>query len=219
MFTADPCAAVLRVLEEAGTPLTAGEVKHVLRAARVPRAEADRAWPGVRNRIRAHEHVIVEADRYTWTPQPRGIAGVEALELLAAGRLDAATRAWLLDAARAALTGTGPGPEAAARHRQSQIDGVRALAELAIEVEELTANAASSAAMVHRVRARVRRTGLEPVERAGEQTTFDRRRHQSIGRPIRDGAAVVVVRPGYVWKAAGEDVLIAKAVVEDEGRA
>jgi hypothetical protein len=61
----------------------------------------------------------------------------------------------------------------------------------------------------------VKRTGLEPIGRAGEGTTFDRRRHRPIGRPIDDATSVVVVRPGYVWKAANEDVLIAKAVVQD----
>ena len=31
-----------------------------------------------------------------------------------------------------------------------------------------------------------------------------------------DGTSVVVVRPGYVWRAPDEDVLIAKAIVEEE---
>lgn len=60
-----------------------------------------------------------------------------------------------------------------------------------------------------------RRSGLEPIDRAGEETRFDRTRHKPIGGSIGDGAAVVVVRPGYVWKAPSEDVLIGKAVVEE----
>ena len=48
-----------------------------------------------------------------------------------------------------------------------------------------------------------------------ETVTFDRRRHEPIGPPIADGARVVVVRPGYAWKTADENVLVARAVVQD----
>ena len=89
------------------------------------------------------------------------------------------------------------------------------MAQLAIEVEELTTNQASARAMIHRVRAEVKRTGLEPIDRAGDVTRFDPRRHEPIGRPIEAGTSVVVVRPGYVWKTSTEEVLIAKAVVQD----
>jgi hypothetical protein len=89
------------------------------------------------------------------------------------------------------------------------------LAELAIEVEELTANDASSRAMIHRIRARMRRTGLEPIEQVGDATRFDRERHKPIGKAIDDGAKVVVVRPGYVWKGSAEELVISKAVVQE----
>jgi hypothetical protein len=69
--------------------------------------------------------------------------------------------------------------------------------------------------MIHRVRARVKRSDLEPIDRAGDETTFDRKRHKPISGSIPDGAPVVVVRPGYVWKAPTEDVLVAKAIVEE----
>ena len=85
--------------------------------------------------------------------------------------------------------------------RQAEIDAIRALAELAIEVEELVFNEASARAVVNRVRARTKLAQLEPIERAGAQTTFNRARHTPIGRDIADGTLVVVVRPGYVWKA------------------
>jgi hypothetical protein len=98
---------------------------------------------------------------------------------------------------------------------QEALDGVRALAELAIEVEELIVNEASAAALIHRIRGRVKRAGLEPIERAGEETSFARARHKPIGRPIADGTPVIVVRPGYVWKGPDGDVLIAKAVVQE----
>jgi hypothetical protein len=99
--------------------------------------------------------------------------------------------------------------------RQAEIDAIRALAELAIEVEELVFNEASARAVVHRVRARTKLAQLEPIERAGAETTFNRARHKPIGQDIADGTLVVVVRPGYLWKAPPEDLLIAKAIVQN----
>jgi hypothetical protein len=99
--------------------------------------------------------------------------------------------------------------------RQAEIAAIRALAELAVEVEELAFNEASARAVVHRVRARAKLAQLEPIERAGAETTFNRARHKPIGQDIADGTVVVVVRPGYVWKAPPEDLVIAKAVVQD----
>jgi molecular chaperone GrpE (heat shock protein) len=96
--------------------------------------------------------------------------------------------------------------------KQKEKDAVRALAELAMEVEELATNEASAKAIIHRVRARTKLAALEPIGGAGEATTFDRRRHESVGRSVTDGSAVVVVRPGYIWKG---EVLLARAVVQD----
>jgi hypothetical protein len=102
-----------------------------------------------------------------------------------------------------------------AQERQLRIDAIRALAELAMEIEELTANEAEPAVMVEKVRAQATQAGLEPIGRAGEETTFDRSRHKPIGGAVRDGAPVYVVRPGYTWHAPDEDVLIGKAIVEE----
>lgn len=216
LFASDAEAAVLHVLQKADAALTAAGIKTALRAGGVAKADADRAWPWVQKKIKAHDHVTVEpGHRYRRTAERRRISAAEALELIVKGRPRAARRAELAAVIRAALGGSPDNGVAAARQRQTEIDGARALAELAGEVEELTVNEASARAMIHRVRARVKRTGLEPIERAGEETTFDRKRHQPIGPPIRDGAPVVVVRPGYVWQTPTEDVLIAKAIVEE----
>ncbi len=207
---------MVRVLQEANAALTAGEIKLALRAGGVAKADADAAWPRVQKKIKSHDHVIVESNRYRWTAKGRDVSPMEALDLLVKGRPGAGRKAQLAAIVRAALASPpSPDLETAARQRQGDIDAVRTLAELAIEVEELTANEASSSAMIHRVRARVNRSGLEPIDRAGEETTFDRKRHKPIGRPIRDGAPVVVVRPGYVWKSSTEEVLIARPVVEE----
>ena len=181
--------------------------------------------------------------RLTGTTEPLSVAA--ALARLGEAHLSTQRRAALVEFVLAALAGTAQagrdqadahptgrdqahggqagadqdrGDEAAGGERGRravELPLVRAIAELAIEVEELTANQASSRAMIHRVRARVKGLGLEPINEPGERTTLDRSRHDPIGRPIDDGTTVVVVRPGYVWKAPTGDVLIVRAVVQD----
>ena len=223
MWAADRLEAALRVLRQARRALDAGEVKAALEGAGVDRVEVDLAWPHLQKKVRAHERVRVEDNRYAWTSRPREISAAEALELIVRGRPAAKQKVELAEIVRGGLAGPGAAPttepspdaETAARSRQADIDRIRALAQLAIEVEELTTNQASARAMIHRVRAEVKRTGLEPIDRAGDVTRFDPRRHEPIGRPIEAGTSVVVVRPGYVWKTSTEEVLIAKAVVQD----
>jgi hypothetical protein len=211
MFARDPYAAVLRVLQEAGKALTATEIKQNLGAPDLDK----RRWERLQKRMRVDVHVAVEPDyRYRWVADPVIPPAAEAFELIvrvAGGRI----KHGYIDLVRQALADAADPRETEARQRQAVADGVRALAELASEVEELSINQASTRAMVHRVRARVRLYGLEPVERAGESTTFDRRRHESIGSPIRDGAPVIVVRPGYAWTTAQGVALVARAVVQE----
>jgi len=202
LFGADPEAAVLDVLRRSADALAAPAIKQALVAGGVERAEVDRAWPRLQRRLRSHDRVAVTADRrYLYTTA--GPSGPDALELLAAGGLSADRRAALAAIVRESMSAA------------PAMSFVRALAELATEVEELAVNQASAKALVHRVRACARRHGLEPIEQAGEQSTLDRSRHEPVGRAIDDGTPVVVVRPGYVWKASGGDVLIARAVVQD----
>jgi prophage DNA circulation protein len=189
LFASDAEAAVLRVLREANAALNAIEVKKALHAGGVSKADADKAWRTVQKRVKTHDHVTAEGNRYRWTDEPRRISAMEAVELIAKGRLAAPQKAKLVAIVRAALEKPPVDLEAAARRRQAEIDAVRALAELAIEVEELTANQASARAMVHRVRAHVKLTNLEPIDRAGEEA-------RSIGSGInRSGGRLVTERP------------------------
>jgi hypothetical protein len=215
----DADAAVLLILQGAKAAMTARDIKAALQAAGMPKDGADRAWPGVQRRIRSHDHVVVDGRTYRWAARAREIGAVEALQLLAKNGLAAARKTEFLAIVAAALASppdsSSTDLESAARRRQAQIDARRALAELASDVEELLANEVTPEVMVRQVRARAKRSDLEPIERAGAETTFDRSRHEPVGPAIRDGAPVIVVRPGYVWKAPSEDVLIRKAVVEE----
>ena len=183
LFRANPSAAVLRVLREAGTGMTATEIKQVLRKAGVPALDKP-GWDRLQRRLRADDQVVVEAGyRYRFVTEPGSPPASDGFDQ--------------------------------SKARQTTLDGLRSLAALASEVEELTVNQASGRAMIHRVRSRVRLAGLEPIERAGDRVAFDRRRHEPIGAPIADGTPVVVVRPGYMWKTAHEDVLVVRAAVQE----
>lgn len=104
----------------------------------------------------------------------------------------------------------------ASQERQLQIDAVRALAELAAEVEELAAANTAPDVVTERVRGLVSGQELEPIGDVGATVSFDRRLHEPLFGTPREGAAVSVVRPGYRWRADGEDVLLQRAVVSTE---
>lgn len=240
VFAADPRAAVLRLLESAGTPLSATEIKQTLLSGGVVKADIDRQWPAVQTGLRAEAQVVVEGRLYRWVTQPvptqspEEPALVDTDEIDALAALDLLLTELLADRASAPRPGglgraeivelveivrttvkTDDDRESAARLRQAELDGLRSLGELAGEVEELVANEVEPGILVRRVRARLKRSGLEPIDRAGEETAFDRKVHTPIAGTIRDGAPVTVVRPGYVWTGDGISLLIGKAVVEE----
>ncbi len=227
LFDADPEAAVLQLLQVTGEPMSAIDVKKALQDAGVPKTDADKAWPTVQKRIKVNEHIVTEGPRYRWNRPLTELSPAEALDLLVKGGLSDSEKEALSEVIRGALT-EAPAVESnddsavaddsgeeAARQRQEAIDAIRKLAELASEVEELIGNETDLPVMMRQVRAFVRRSGLDPVGQAGEETRFDRKKHTPIGGQIRDGAPVIVVRPGYIWKTQDEDVLLGKAVVED----
>ncbi|MEV0974979.1 hypothetical protein [Microtetraspora glauca] len=102
----------------------------------------------------------------------------------------------------------------AAQERQLQIDVVRALADLAAEVEELANADTAPAVVIERVRGLVAAHSLRPIGDVKRESEFDPLLHDSIvGAPI-PGSVVTVIRPGYTWAASGEEILLHKALVE-----
>jgi hypothetical protein len=192
--------------------LTAVQIKRTLRAAGV--VDLDRStWDRLQRRLRVDVNIAIEPGfRYRWIAEPQPLTATEAFDRIvrAAGKRVSPA---MVAVARAALDGSAP--DSRTRQRQAMLDGVRALAELASEVEELATSQASTRAMVHRVRSRVKLAGLEPIERAGESARFDGRRHQSIGPPIENGAPVLVVRPGYTWSSPTDEILVMRAGVQE----
>jgi hypothetical protein len=224
LFAEHADAAVLHVLQDSARAMAKAEIIDALVAAGVEQAVARDAWDRVQRRISQHHRVVLDKQgrqsRYRWDPQapsaPSAPSPDEAFERIVTGNLAPFDREELVEVVRSALA--VPSTDRAGAADQSQqldLDAARALAEMAIEVEELAAKQASARAMIHRVRARMRRMRLEPIDHAGDEVPFDRQRHQTIGPDIRDGAPVVVVRPGYMWRTPEKDLLIERPVVQD----
>jgi hypothetical protein len=207
---------VVRILRDAAKALSPADIRDVWSATGMRRAATEKAWATVQKLVKAHPQVGLEGSRYRWLgPELPEVSPVEAFELLLRNGLPGPRKTALAGVVREALAGPAQTGPDAARRRQAQIDAVRQLAELASEVEELLANETDPPVMIRQVRAWVKRSGLDPVGQAGEATRFDRTKHQPIMGRIRDGASVMVVRPGYIWNRGGEDVLLGKAIVEE----
>ncbi len=227
-----PAAVFVDLLRAAGEPMDARALKRRLAESGVATEAVEAAWRRAQPGVRRHANVAFDRARgcYWWsaTPMPGPVPGptpAQALERLLRGRVPAALKAELAEQLRGALRDRDD-LEAQARRsyqssrlsrahheRQIQTDAVRALAELAMEVEELAAAGADPDVLVERIRALVKAFELEPIGRAGERIAYDSARHAPIGAPPPAGSAVIVVRPGYGWRRGEEDVLLEKAQV------
>lgn len=211
-FAADPAAVIAELLRRAGRPQGAVTIKGRLAAAGVPLAEVDRAWPRARSALMARPDVVVTGRSYGWRAvAPDGDMRRELDELTERCHELTERCAELEAALRAGQTRTAG--LRAAQERQLRIDLIKALADLAMEVEELAFNGADADVMIERIRALVDGYELEPIGRAGEEGPFDPTRHAPIGARPGDGSRVSIVRPGYTWHAADGDVLLGKAQV------
>jgi hypothetical protein len=101
----------------------------------------------------------------------------------------------------------------AARERNARIEAMTKVADLAAEVEELVAKRATNEVLLESTRTLVAVSGLEQIGTGGERVVYDESQHEAIGDTPGPGVAVIVVRPGYRWRAPGEMVLISRAVV------
>ncbi len=232
-----PAAVFVDLLREAAAPLDARALKHRLEAQGVERSVVVAAWKRAQPGVRRHANIVFDAGRgvYRWSDNRAAVPALtaeDALDRLLPARLSA-RKAELAEIVRAALKERdglearvrgayqGAREARAAQERQITIDAVRALAEVAMEVEELAAAGADNGVtvgvtvgvIVERVRALAAESGLVPIGRAGEQTVFDPRAHTPIGGLPAAGSRVSIIRPGYTWRAGDRDVLIGKAHV------
>jgi hypothetical protein len=226
-FGRDPHATFLKILQDAGEPLTARKVIDAVAEHGTPRPTVSAAWATFQKTVvKFHPHIHLPGrGLYEWRAEP--VAPDAALsrlvDLLAtANKVKVPLRDALAGVVRAALaTGGGDGDSEdarvrAARERQFKLDPLHAVAELAGEVEELAYDTGDAELIVERLRARVRAAALEQFGRPGDGTTFDPGRHDVMGERPADGAAVTVLRPGYASQENGTPLVLRKALVVAE---
>jgi len=214
-------AVFLDLLREARAPMAAGELKRRLGALGVERAEAAAAWRRAQRVLRRVARYDPDTRTYEWA----ALAPAQALEELLRSDLDGAERTALAQTVRTALAERDDLEQrlrqayrstwqaGGERQTRTRAESARALARVAMEVEELAAAGAAAWVMVERVRTLVRMCDLEPIGRAGEETGYDGARHVAVGGPARAGARVSVIRPGYLWRDGDDEVLLDRAQV------
>jgi hypothetical protein len=233
IFSREPLAAFLDELARAGRPLTFEELKTRLVAAGVPEHEVGAQWSRHERAVKDHARIyyMPETRTYAWGPEVMLPDAAQAVQLLASGKAqikpDRRTLGEIVLAAlnripqqRTQPPRPGPGREEARRQKifeeRLKADSARAYAKVAMELEELIASGASARALLQRIHAGAHAHGLRPIGSAGATIKFDRLRHDPVVASTRDGSDVLVVRPGYVWDAGSEEVLVAKAVVIEQ---
>jgi len=225
-FNADPTAAFVKILQDAGEPLTAAKVIDTVAAEGITRSVVSAKWKSFQTKV-VNFHPNIERPNsrtYRWRAQPVGPA--EALtRLVALFATKDKVKAPLRDALVAAIGAqrvtdkTDPAPDGddakvrAARERQFKLDALHAVAGLAGEVEELAYDSGDAELIVERLRARVRAADLAQLGNPGDETTFDPGQHDAMGPRPADGAAVTVMRPGYAWAENGTPLVLRKALV------
>jgi len=225
---ASPAAVFADLLRTCGAALDARALKRLLTDRGLDRTVVDAAWRRAQPSLRRHRDVRVDPPGvYRWQPgrPAEPVSPEAALDRLVTGRLPALARAELAEGIREALAerdafeerARGAYRDAAATRaayeRQLRVDAARALADVAMEVEELAAAGADGRVAVERIRALVAGFGLHPIGRAGERTLFDAVRHTPIGVAVPAGSVVLIIRPGYSWQAGDQDVLLARAQI------
>ncbi len=241
-FWRDPLAVFLGEIERAAQPLTYVELKARLVVNGVPDYEVDLQWTRHERAVKYDTHVyyMPETRTYAWGPEVDLPDPAQAVRLLASGRApikpDRQTLGEIVLAALGKAAPPAPAPPAAPTKEPEPLsedaqdeaerrkifeerlkaDSALAYAKVAMELEELIASGASARVLLQRIHAAAQAHGLSPIGSAGATIKFDRLRHDPVVASTPDGSDVLVVRPGYVWHAGDEEILVAKAVVIEQ---
>lgn len=226
-FGRDPNPVFMKILQDAGEPLTARKVIDAVAAEGVPRATVSSKWATFQKTVvRFHPNIHLPGrGLYEWREDPVGpeTALTRLVDLFAtSNKVKVPLRDALVSVVQAGF-GNSPAPAAqndgddakvrVAQERQYRLDALQAVAELAGEVEELAYDSGDPELIVERLRVRVRTAPLEQLGVPGDEAKFDPAHHEVTGPRPADGAAVTVVRPGYAWQENGAPVVLRRALV------
>lgn len=215
---ANPSAEIfLALIHGANRPISGPEIKKLYKQAGHDPANSEH-WGSLRDKIKLHPCIRITGAgnslRFAWTePIPPGEALARLTEQPNEPRF--LREAWrdVVAAALAEPQGDVNPTLRRAQERQAKIDVVRAVAELAIEVEEIAHNGADSQQIVKRARTAAALRNLVPIGVAGEDTRFDPAIHKlQFGDP-KPGIPVFIMKPGYTWLYGDDTIVIEHALV------
>ncbi|GIJ68996.1 hypothetical protein [Virgisporangium ochraceum] len=222
-FGRDPNPVFMKILQDAGEPLTAKKVIDAVAAEGVARTVVSSKWATFQKTVvKFHPNIHLPGrGLYEWRADP--VAPEAALTRLVdlfatANKVKVPLRDALVAVVRAGFGGRAApqGDDAkvrVAQERQFKLDALQAVAELAGEVEELAYDSGDPELIVERLRVRVRTAPLEQLGAPGDEAKFDPAHHEATGPRPADGAAVTIVRPGYAWQENGAPVVLRRALV------
>jgi len=210
-FQKDPGRAFLEVIEASPKPIRAQAIKQQIVDAGARKGDVDRHWTRVQRVIKLHPRVAVANNKYSWTDEPEPARS--SLDVLAANLL-AKIPSWLAEPLIQNVTDTleivSTGDTG---HSDREFEKARLVADLAVAVEILKARGDSIDEVAKLFAEETQRKRLWPVGQPGETVQFDPETHEVPGAPPDLGAAVRVVRCGYIWRGGGEPVVAVKATV------
>ena len=232
-FGRDPNPVFMKILQDAGEPLTARKIIDAVAAEGVPRATVSSRWATFQKTVvKFHPNVHLPGrGLYEWRADPVApeAALTRLVDLLAtANKVKVPLRDALVAVVKAGFGGSAPpvvkpddsagshdddAKVRVAQERQYRLDALQAVAELAGEVEELAYDSGDPELIVERLRVRVRTAPLEQLGAPGDEAKFDPTHHEVTGPRPAEGAAVTIVRPGYAWQENGVPVVLRRALV------
>ncbi|WIN00610.1 hypothetical protein ACTOB_004325 [Actinoplanes oblitus] len=209
-FGKDPNSVFVDIIRTSPEPIPAQLIKKRLVDAGMKKGDIDRHWKRIQRVIALHPQIGVANRKYEWLAERRSARS--SLDLLA-GRLDARQPRWLTTAWTRHVADALDRAVPAAGWAEHQFQQARLVAGLAVAVEKLQAAGAPFAEVIELLAEESRRKRLWRVGEPGDTVPFDPEAHEAEPEAPEPGTAVRVVRPGYVWRGSGKQLVAAKATV------
>lgn len=211
-FGSDPGSAFLEVIRSASSPLGAIDIKRGIIEIGAKRADVDRHWKRLQPVLKLHPNVRMGSNKkYEWSARQQ--PAQNSLAVLA-GNLLAKLPGWLAEAlVQNVSRGLIDDKATDAGWADKEFEKARLVADLAVAVEVLRARGATIAEVADLFAEEAQRKRLWPIGQPGDTVEFDPASHDAEGGMPKPGAAVKVVRAGYVWRGGGEPIVAAKAAV------
>jgi hypothetical protein len=210
-FGKDPGLVFLEIIRASPQPIRAQDIKQRVIDAGAKKADVDRRWTRVQRVIKLHPQINMTSTKYEWSTEQR--SAQSSLDVLA-GNLLAKLPPWLAQSlVQNVADAIASAKPADAGWAAQEFQQARLVADLAAAVEALQVRGDTIAEVAKLFTEETQRKRLWPLGRPGETVPFDPESHEAEVHAPDPGAAVRVVRSGYVWRGGGEPIVATKAIV------